>query len=382
MPRDLLLYIFFIVTGLENNKVARVGTYYQLVFVIKLVCRHWNSIINTSAKTWALIDVTRPNAVRMSLSRSNNCSLRLFCCDLYQNAKQIKSSVEILSPHMERVIQLQAIVDGAQRTALMPLLQAQASRMEMLHLSVVTKSAQPFQLFGEPAFRMSSLLLSGIQIDLPTLKPKCLRRITIAGLAASLNTILDMLKACSNQVEVVVLDSIDFRESYGVHQVCSEAITLPNLGRVRLFHIEPFAIEHILGSLDIPACVECRIAGTPFAGRPLNGVLQQFMDKVLLWDSLKTISDNNRVVFDALGAAFYLGPANLRDVWEVGYSFHFDCDHWGPSPVAVWEEMFRAFVRPWAERGNFKPAFISVPRPYSLNENRLPPIEVSKGAAK
>ncbi|KIO23406.1 hypothetical protein M407DRAFT_27101 [Tulasnella calospora MUT 4182] len=357
MPEELLIWIFKHVQSEQHN---RPKAYYQSLFSMRTVCKRWEDAITASAMLWTLIDMTKPSAVTMILECSAACPLRLVCCDLLQSAPEIEASVEKLRHCMDRVTELEAIVDGAQMTAILPLLQWKAPKMEVASISFLKKLTEPIQLFGGVASGVSSILLSGIQIDWTTLTSNHLKRITFSGLIAPLDVILEILEGCSSQVEAVALDSIDFRESYGAGLPAKQATTFPNLVSLYFAHVEPFAIEYLLASISVPSCLDCRIVGTPFAGRSLEGTFNRFVEKVSLRDSLEASSTNNGVEFDASGALFYL------DSRRILFSFHLDCDRLGSPPTAVWEEMYRAFARPWRERGSFKPTFKSLPMPYNI----------------
>lgn len=331
-----------------------------------MVSRRWDRVIVSSAILWTLIDLTKPNTVSKILQRSSGCPLRLVCCDLFRCASDIKRSVEVLRLCMKRVTEFEAVVDGTQLKAILPLLQSEAPRMEVAHISSLTKATLPIRLFQGTASGISSILLSGIQIELPTLNFAHLGRITLSGIAAPLEAILEILEVCSTRVEILALDSIDFRESYGARLPAKEPTTLPNLFSLCFAQIEPFAIEYLLASVCVPACVDFRILGTPFAGRSLQGTLKRFVEKLSLRDSLDAPSSNKGVEFDATGASFYL------DDRRVSFSFHFDCDRSGSPPPAVWEEMVQVFAKPWMERRAFKPTFKSLPMAYTLAKNQWP----------
>ncbi|KAG8957408.1 hypothetical protein FRC00_004006, partial [Tulasnella sp. 408] len=69
--------------------------------------------------------------------------------------------------------------------------------MEAASISFLTKLTEPIQLFGGVALDLSSILLSGIQIDWATLTSNHLKRITLSGLIASLDAVLEIMEACS-----------------------------------------------------------------------------------------------------------------------------------------------------------------------------------------
>lgn len=347
MPSEILTWFFKYVIGLQSEERNQPRLYFRNLTNLRMVSRRWEGVIVSSAMLWTLIDITKPNTVSMILRRSSGCPLRLVCCNLFRCASDITESAKLLHSSMERVTEFEAVVDGAQLKAILPLLQSEAPRMEVAHISSLTKATLPIRLFQGTALGVSSILLSGIQIELPTLNFAHLKRITLSGIAAPLEAILEILEVCSTHVEVLALDSIDFRESYGARLPAKEPTTLPNLFSLCFTQIEPFAIEYLLASVCVPACVDFRILGTPFAGRSLQGTLKRFVEKLSLRDSLDAPSSNKGVEFDAAGASFYL------DDRRVSFSFHFDCDRSGSPPPAVWEEMVQAFAKPWMERRAF-----------------------------